>query len=466
MPTTTAYTNPSQEGLTITKRIVDSERGENIDITRTEITSVDGSTPGSQPSWASFTVRPQRFSDGREEVPVDLVVSPIGLRSNSIEKFEFEVEYTDRKTTAAETFTVWVDDLTSSGRQRLSWAHLDGMDILASDVTAPTGPYKIANYPKPGGSVVIGSEDDRDGLWTYHMNGGVEIDWEAGYAFVKQLQDAEGSYPERVRVLRIDLSDGSRKQVTPSRGVKAFDIDRQNKNIYWAWPDDQDWSPPNQGGQSGSGIYRRNYDGSGQIYKSFTVGFDYLKKTVLDMDIDPLSDTMVLVGYRFPPSEPYEPPYAACILKTSISNPANDVEADVRWQGPENSNDKEKLSPGLVHSVDVDWENGYVFTTEAKGGELVQRRLSDLVVEQRHSLTVTSLASYGIAANPEQKRVYLSSPQGLEKNRVWVTSYPYSDFTNETVEYKGVAHFPVLSRTEFTNASPIWEERPPAEWRS
>lgn len=440
MPVNTILTGPSVESETITKRIVDAEIGDKITVSRTEITSVNGSTPGSPPSWASFIVDPQKRVNAREEVAVDLTVDPIGLRDNAVYQFQFEIDFSDTKSaTKTQTYTVIVDDLTRLSERRYSRVDMDGFRILAKDIGVATDEYQILRYPPPSSGITIDGDGD-NGHWQQHMNGGMEVDYEGGYLFIKEINDDNGFDAEFVQITRIDLNDGSSKGVTPTQGPRAWDIDRQNQDIYFSWPDSGEWQPPN-----GSGIYRRNYDGTGQtkIADKFARS-DLYTDTVLDMAIDPTSDTMVLVGSEFTTE-------AESMVRTSISDPDNDV-------GPKLFYDQNTGFGGIIQAVDVDWENRLIFAVESEGSYVVQRRLGDLVEEDFWLIGGDTRSVYGIAANPEEQEVRFSVDGILYEA-------PYGNLSNVTQVSKGLPHFPVYDEAENANARPLWDAKSTVEWR-
>lgn len=434
MPVKSKFVGPSTTEEEVVRTIFDPDPDDQIAITRTEIVSVNGSSPGSQPSWVTFDVRPQQVKNGRAEREVHITFDITGLRLNSIYQFVYEIEASDGRTSSTHQYEVTVDDLVSSGAYRLTWMDFDAVLGKAEDFNDPSDPYQLFGYPDIDSSVEVLVEDYYDGNWPYHMKNGMEVDADPGYIFVKEIADANSYDAEAVRILRIDMGTGNATAVTPTYGTDGWDIDRENEHIYYAWPPyggTPDWEPP-----SGPGIYRNDYSGSNRkkIADNYAGGLF----STNDIEVDAASDTMILVGQNMLTLDYYG-------IKTSLTNPDVDVSHTLG-------------STGEIQMVDVDWSQGLVFTVEGDGASIARRQLSDLSLDQRHSIGGSTPQMYGLTVNPVDQEVWWVRNQKMY-------SAPYSDISNTTVEKEGLVHFPTFQEVNSTNAHPKWDHLQDVTWR-
>lgn len=443
MPSKAEQVNPSVTRKLVKKLVFDPDPNDTIAITRTEVTRINGSTPNSQPDWISFSPQSQVRRNARAEKPVEVTLDITGLRLNSVFSFEFEIEASDGKTTSVFTYRNVVDDLTSTGRYRLSWLDQDTLVLKSQDLAKGSTPYQVNKY--------FLKRDDSDNLTgpTYkrQMNGAIEIDPDLGIWFVKHVY--EDSFDDHGRIYRYRVggngSFGGDIAVPNGDETGAWDIDKENEHIYFTNIREDNF-----------GIQRQTYDGQNntQIANNFSTGA--VATGAVDMDIDSQSDSMLIVG-------DYMLALDYAIIKTSLSNPDNDIDERVPRDASnlDRSNVDEPVvgeNPETVRCVDVDWQNGHVFTIETNGKYLVRRDLGTLAVEQAHSTGVETVEVWGLAAAPAESRIYFAREDELR-------SAPYGDISNVRVERTDYAGFPVYSEPELINAVPRPDDKQDVEWR-
>jgi len=428
--------NPSNTKKTVRRNIFDSDPTDTVSITDTRVSLVDGSVPGSQPSWVSFTPVSQKVVNGRVQKPVDITLDITALRLGGIQSFQLEITATDGTVQATHEFNFTVDDLTSGGTWRLHYLDFDAQVSIARDVPAGTDPYKLTGYNYFQDERDLKPFSDQE-FWE-QFTAALSVDAEQAIAFTRRPQEGlfSGERYYAPKLVRREVGGG---ESTLRTGVVAQDIDEVNKQIYFLEGGGGGGDVDEQFGDGG--LYVMDYQGGGvsklsDNYGGEDSGQPHIRG--LDIAIDEPSDTLIVGGLADTLLSNYS------LIKTTLTSPDAGV--------------SERIETGTVHAVDVDAGNGWVFATETAGKELVKRNLSDMSVDQTHDFGATSNDVYGITVVPQASRIYFHR----EKQLFYA---PYSDISNHTLVASGRLVWPTASEVITTNAAPLADQKEITEWR-